>query len=271
MAGAMKLIQKEYIQLQKNPSRYLQVYDAEDLFKWTVFIIAPDGSPYEKGLFRALIRFPDTYPMDPPSVQFQSEIAHPNIYRDGKVCMSTLQNPAPAHLESIGDPLLNWRPVLGVEQVIVSLVSMLADPNCEDPANRDCAELFMKDNAAYLAKATACAKKSLAEVPDDFIVIPPCENTHQEQQSDGAEMMEISWQGSENSDDGIVEFSGDEFSSDNCSESDEDCGTKAAANVSQTQGANGEGRTPSKQERQQNRADADAAFAQQLQAELDGA
>ena len=79
-------------------------------------------------------------------------------------------------------------------QIIVSLVSMLADPNCEDPANRDVAELCMKDHPAYLQRATACAKKSLEEIPDDFIVIPPCENTHHEQQSEGAEMMEISWQ-----------------------------------------------------------------------------
>jgi len=268
MAGAMKLIQKEYIALQKNPSRYLQVYDAEDIFKWTVFIIAPDDSPYEKGLFRALIRFPDTYPMDPPSVQFQSEISHPNIYRDGKVCMSTLQNPAPAHLESTGDPLLNWRPVLGVEQIIVSLVSMLADPNCDDPANRDVAELCMKDHPAYLQRATACAKKSLEEIPDDFIVIPPCENTHHEQQSEGAEMMEISWQGSDNSDDGIVEFSGEEFS-DDCSDSDED--TPTAVSASQSQGAEAEGDKATKQVDQQSQADADAAYAQQLQAELDGA
>lgn len=259
----MKLIQKEYVTLQKNPSRYLQVYDAEDIFKWTVFIIAPDDSPYEKGLFRALIRFPDTYPMDPPSVQFQSEIFHPNIYRDGKVCMSTLQNPAPAHLQANSDPLMNWRPVLGIEQVIVSLVSMLADPNCDDPANREIAELFMKNHDAYLAKAKACAQRSLEQIPDDFIVVPPCDNPVLETQDDGAEMMEISWQGSDNSDDGVVEFS-DDCSDDSGQDSDE---------VSQSKckdGADAEGSSKdTTEEKHESMAESDAALARQLQAELD--
>jgi len=273
MAGAAKLIQKEYTTLTKNPSAYLQVYDLEDIFHWTVFILAPDHSPYEKGVFRALIRFPDTYPMDPPSVQFLSEVVHPNIYRDGKVCMSTLQNPAPAHLEANSDPLTNWRPVLGIEQVIVSLVSMLADPNCDDPANRDCAELFMKDHEAYLAKAKQCAATSLKEVPEDFIIIPPC--THQpEQPENTTELMEMSWQGSSDSDEGIIEFSDAGDSECSSDESDDDAVKEGAARegvatdeISQSakKGAAAEG--PSKPPTQ---AESDAAFALQLQAELDG-
>eukprot|EP00656_Telonema_subtile_P052962 TRINITY_DN7524_c0_g1_i1.p1 TRINITY_DN7524_c0_g1~~TRINITY_DN7524_c0_g1_i1.p1 ORF type:complete len:270 (+),score=51.01 TRINITY_DN7524_c0_g1_i1:186-995(+) len=268
MAGAARLIQKEYTNLTKNPSPYLQVYDLEeDIFKWTVFIIAPNESPYEKGIFKALIRFPDTYPMDPPSVQFVSDIFHPNIYRDGKVCMSTLQNPAPAHLEANSDPLMNWRPVLGIEQIIVSLISMLADPNCEDPANRDVAELCLKDNAAYLAKAKESAAKSLEELPEDFIVIPPftsppVNETHAER----PEMMEMSWQGSDNSesDEGIVEFSDAEVSDCSSDESDDEstpCGDSTCH--SSTNGADAE-------ERQQVITDSDAAFALQLQNELDG-
>lgn len=32
-----------------------------------------------------------------------------------------------------------WRPILGVEQVLVSVISMLADPNTDSPANVDAA------------------------------------------------------------------------------------------------------------------------------------
>jgi len=270
-SGAAKLIQKEYTTLCKNPSRYLQVYDVEDMFKWTVFIIAPDGTPYEKGIFRALIRFPDSYPMDPPSVQFVSDIVHPNIYRDGKVCMSTIQNPAPAHLQQADhDPLLNWRPVLGIEQVIVSLVSMLADPNCDDPANRDCAKLFMQDHDTYLEKAKACAKKSLQEIPEDFIVIPPNENEHVTQQADNTtvDMMEMSWQGSDDSDEGIVEFSdgSDVDDSDNEDDDESQVNTQPrpdSCSRSSQLGANGEG--PVEQAKDLS----DAEVAAQLQAELD--
>jgi hypothetical protein len=32
-----------------------------------------------------------------------------------------------------------WRPILGVEQVIISVISMLSDPNDDSPANIDAA------------------------------------------------------------------------------------------------------------------------------------
>lgn len=35
-----------------------------------------------------------------------------------------------------------WRPILGVEQVILSVVSMLSDPNDFSPANIDAAVII---------------------------------------------------------------------------------------------------------------------------------
>lgn len=54
----------------------------------------------------------DAFPMDPPSVQFMSKFFHPNVYRDGKVCISTLQHPIPEeHRGKVG---LGWHhPELG--------------------------------------------------------------------------------------------------------------------------------------------------------------
>jgi ubiquitin-protein ligase len=60
---------------------------------------------YEGGVFQALLRFPETYPMDPPSLQFLTKIYHPNIYRDGKVCISTLQTPPPEDQRNPGDDI----------------------------------------------------------------------------------------------------------------------------------------------------------------------
>eukprot|EP00658_Telonema_sp_P-2_P056818 TRINITY_DN4526_c0_g1_i6.p2 TRINITY_DN4526_c0_g1~~TRINITY_DN4526_c0_g1_i6.p2 ORF type:complete len:151 (-),score=36.46 TRINITY_DN4526_c0_g1_i6:465-917(-) len=125
---------------------------------------------------------------------------------------------------------------------------MLADPNCDDPANRDCAKLFMTDHDGYLAKAKECAQKSLTEIPEDFVVIPPCDyQPPQNNTEPAAEMMEMSWQGSDGSDDeGIVVFSdggdSDCFSddSDNSSSavnSTSQCQDKPADHVSQTSGA----------------------------------
>jgi ubiquitin-conjugating enzyme E2 G1 len=45
-----------------------------------------------------------------------------------------------------------WRPILGVEQVLVSVISMLNDPNPDSPANIDAAKQFREDPKAYRRK-----------------------------------------------------------------------------------------------------------------------
>ncbi|KAH1220372.1 Ubiquitin-conjugating enzyme E2 7 [Glycine max] len=47
----------------------------------------------EGGFFNAIMSFPSNYPNSPPSVKFTSEIWHPNVYPDGRVCISILHPP----------------------------------------------------------------------------------------------------------------------------------------------------------------------------------
>ena len=60
------------------------------------------------------------------------------VYEDGKVCISILHNPGEDEnqYESADE---RWRPILGVEAIIMSVISMLASPNDESPANIDAA------------------------------------------------------------------------------------------------------------------------------------
>mmetsp|Transcript_2661 Transcript_2661/g.6194 ORF Transcript_2661/g.6194 Transcript_2661/m.6194 type:complete len:92 (+) Transcript_2661:70-345(+) len=62
--------------------------DDDNPYVWEVTIFGPSGTPYESGLFKAEMRFPENYPNMPPKMQFTTEIWHPNIYLDGKVCIS---------------------------------------------------------------------------------------------------------------------------------------------------------------------------------------
>ena len=45
-----------------------------------------------------------------------------------------------------------WRPILGAESIILSVISMLNDPNLESPANLDAAKQFKEDLAGYQKK-----------------------------------------------------------------------------------------------------------------------
>lgn len=57
-----------------------------------------------------------------------------------------------------------WRPILGVEQILLSVVSMLNDPNGDSPANIDAGVQFRNDRKAYESKVKKLVLKSM----DDF-------------------------------------------------------------------------------------------------------
>lgn len=53
-----------------------------------------------------------------------------------------------------------WRPILGVEGIIVSVISMLSDPNDESPANIDAAVMWRSDREAFKKKSRLLVRKS---------------------------------------------------------------------------------------------------------------
>ena len=56
-------------------------------------VMGPESTPYEGGFFKAVMKFPETFPNMPPDMIFTSEMWHPNVYEDGKVCISILHPP----------------------------------------------------------------------------------------------------------------------------------------------------------------------------------
>ncbi len=53
-----------------------------------------------------------------------------------------------------------WRPILGVEQILISVISMLNDPNDESPANLDAAVQWRNDRSAFKKKVRQIVRKS---------------------------------------------------------------------------------------------------------------
>lgn len=106
-----------------------------DLFKWNGFIFGPQGSPYQNGIFRIEITFPNNYPFRPPHIVFQTRICHPNISVTGAICLDILKD--------------KWSPVLTISKVLMSISSLLTDPNPYDPLNHDAAELYLEDKQQF--------------------------------------------------------------------------------------------------------------------------
>ena len=122
-------------------------------------IISTPNSISEGGFFRAKMVFPKDYPNNPPSVQFVSEMWHPNVYDDGKVCISILHSPGddPLGYEQANE---RWSPVQTVETIMLSIISMLSSPNDESPANIDAAKQFREDLPGFRKKVSQCVRKS---------------------------------------------------------------------------------------------------------------
>jgi ubiquitin-conjugating enzyme E2 G1 len=97
-------------------------------------------------------------------MKFITEMWHPNIYPDGRVCISILHPPGVDRFNEQETAEERWRPVLGVEQILVSVVSMLNEPNCDSPANIDASVQFRDHNEEYKKKVRQLVLKSM----DDF-------------------------------------------------------------------------------------------------------
>ena len=54
-----------------------------------------------------------------------------------------------------------WRPILGVESVLMSVISMLNDPNIESPANLDASVEYRDDRETYEKKVKKLTQASL--------------------------------------------------------------------------------------------------------------
>ena len=54
-----------------------------------------------------------------------------------------------------------WRPILGVEQVLISVLSMLSEPNADSPANIDAAKQFREAPKDFRKRVRRCVEKSL--------------------------------------------------------------------------------------------------------------
>jgi ubiquitin-conjugating enzyme E2 G1 len=146
------------MQLEKNYSEFSAYPSDNNFYKWDVLIFGPPDTIYEGGIFKAEMVFPMNYPNRPPEFRFTSEIVHPNIYKDGKVCISILHEGEDQWgYEKLSE---RWNPQHGVASVLLSIISMLGDPNFESPADVDASKEWRDNFNIFKKKVYGIVKKS---------------------------------------------------------------------------------------------------------------
>mmetsp|Transcript_3276 Transcript_3276/g.2915 ORF Transcript_3276/g.2915 Transcript_3276/m.2915 type:complete len:167 (-) Transcript_3276:75-575(-) len=160
-----ELLRRQLIDLSRNPPDGVSVGLREDdnIFHWEVMIVGPPDTLYEGGLFKATLDFPEDFPNNPPVMAFTSAMWHPNVFADGKVCISILHPPGVDHFNEQETAEERWRPILGVESIILSVISMLSDPNDSSPANIDAAVMWRNDKNNFKKKVRDIVRKSQEE------------------------------------------------------------------------------------------------------------
>ncbi|XP_042062460.1 ubiquitin-conjugating enzyme E2 11-like isoform X1 [Salvia splendens] len=143
---ASKRIQKELKDLQKDPPSACTADQhvaitwhagpvGEDMFHWQATIMGPPDSPYSGGVFLVNIHFPPDYPFKPPKISFKTKVYHPNINSNGSVCLDILKE--------------QWSPALTLSKVLLSICSLLTDPNPNDPLVPEIAKIYESDRTKY--------------------------------------------------------------------------------------------------------------------------
>lgn len=138
----------------------LKLTDQSNLFVWDCLLEGPRDTPYENGVFPARLTFPSDYPLSPPKLVFTPAILHPNIYANGEVCISILHPPGddPHQYERAEE---RWSPVQNVEKILLSVVSMLSEPNVESGANIDACKLWRDDRKEFERLVKRDVRRSL--------------------------------------------------------------------------------------------------------------
>ncbi|KAL5383703.1 Ubiquitin-conjugating enzyme E2 7 [Paraphaeosphaeria sporulosa] len=159
---ASKRLFKEYRDLSSNPPDGITAgpVTEDDMFVWEALIQGPEDTPFEGGVFPAELKFPKDYPLAPPKMKFLVEMWHPNVYPNGEVCISILHPPGddPHHYEQASE---RWSPIQSVEKILISVMSMLAEPNDESPANVDAARMWREKRVEYERIVRDNVRKSL--------------------------------------------------------------------------------------------------------------
>ena len=114
------------------------VKDENNITHITCILLGPPDSEYEEGIYHLDITFPAQYPFSPPVMKFTTKMFHPNISETGSICLDILKD--------------KWSPALSFYKILLSLQSLLTDPNPDSPLNGEAARLYKSDKKGYAIK-----------------------------------------------------------------------------------------------------------------------
>jgi ubiquitin-conjugating enzyme E2 A len=168
---AQRRLMRDLRDLTQNPVEGINAapISADNIFQWNAILDGPDDSLFEDASFVLTLKFPQDYPNHPPDVKFVTRVFHPNICKvsssawipidlsdldmDGSICLDILQQ--------------RWSASLDVSTLLVSIRSLLTDPNPASPANSEAAMLYQNHRRDYERRVREYIDQQIMEDEDN--------------------------------------------------------------------------------------------------------
>jgi len=123
----------------KSPEGIKLLLNEGDISDVQALITGPQGTPYEGGVFRVRLHFGSDFPQAPPKGYFLTKIFHPNVAKNGEICVNTLKK--------------DWIEDLGIEHILLTIKCLLIAPNPESSLNEEAGRLLLEAYEDYAKHA----------------------------------------------------------------------------------------------------------------------
>ncbi|AAG27868.1 cyclin-specific ubiquitin carrier protein, putative [Arabidopsis thaliana] len=122
-------LQSELMGLMMGGGPGISAFPEEDnIFCWKGTITGSKDTVFEGTEYRLSLSFSNDYPFKPPKVKFETCCFHPNVDVYGNICLDILQD--------------KWSSAYDVRTILLSIQSLLGEPNISSPLNTQAAQLW---------------------------------------------------------------------------------------------------------------------------------
>eukprot|EP00250_Pteridium_aquilinum_P003135 c13467_g1_i1 orf=262-828(+) len=122
-------LQAELMSLMTSGDPWVSAFpNSDNILSWIGTIKGSSGTVYEGLSYKLLLQFPTDYPFKPPLVKFETVCFHPNVDQYGNICLDILQD--------------KWSSAYDVRTILLSIQSLLGEPNNGSPLNSYAAALW---------------------------------------------------------------------------------------------------------------------------------
>jgi len=125
--------------VEKPPEGIKIIPNEENITDIQALIEGPSDTPFQGGIFKMKLVLGPDFPQSPPKGYFLTKIFHPNVSKNGEICVNTLKK--------------DWKADLGIKHILLTVKCLLIYPNPESALNEEAGRLLLEKYDDYFKHA----------------------------------------------------------------------------------------------------------------------